>query len=918
MKSYKYWFTSITASVMLLGSLPLQGHADTNPTPTEVTEQTETEQATGTQYTLSETPVFETADETTLVKTLPETTAVETFGTDGLFTRISIDGVYRFVKTTQLAKQPVYQKIDSQYITALAPSYTTASIDTPTGKSITPNTLIDTYGTSGDFTRIKQGDVYVFVSSKFLSKTPVYETTGTQFAQQQTVIYTDADTTSKQLGSYSLNATVKTYGTSGTFTRVQFNGVYGFVLTKQLGSKEVESYPLTGKKYAQQTTSIYDKATTSSVIGTLAPNQSVNLYGTSGLYSRVRINDTYGYVLTAHLGDSVVYAKTDRLYVQDTTPIQVEPNSSSTILKHHKQNTLLTIYGTSGAYSRIIFRGEYAYVLTSSLAKSKVYAKTDRLYIQKTTPIQVEPNSSSSVLKHHKQNTLLTIYGTSGAYSRIIFRGEYAYVLTSSLAKSKVYAKTDRLYIQKTTPIQVEPNSSSSVLKHHKQNTLLTIYGTSGAYSRIIFRGEYAYVLTSSLAKSKVYAKTDRLYIQKTTPIQQSPSSSSTVLKHHQKNTLLTIYGTSGAYSRIIFRGEYAYVLTSSLAATKADLYATTGTRYVTEDKLVVHPKASLSGNIGTLKKGALITTYGKSGYYTRVKIGSRFGFVDSSRLGLNKPTSKAKVGTVFYVHFNQTPLFSADVAYSRPASHLSKGTKLIGLKSIDDDFWQVRLPNGQTGYVLNPYIGTSKPDMRYNEQAINRSKVYTVKATTSFYDTPASPKSAGLVEKGKRVYPRYRVGNFYVIQSGWTPVYIPVTALTVTSETKVDKKNNSRGEKLIQAAVAHIGTPYTWGSQNVANGGFDCSGLIHYATNQAGKYGGRTNVRGYWYGAFFTNQRTSISSGKRSDIVFFENTYTDGPSHIGIMLDSKHFIHAGGSQLQISSIYEPHWREHFLGFKSM
>nr|WP_215115709.1 SH3 domain-containing C40 family peptidase [Exiguobacterium sp. s80] len=685
----------------------------------EVTEQTETEQATGTQYTLSETPVFETADETTLVKTLPATTAVETFGTDGLFTRISIDGVYRFVKTTQLAKQPVYQKIDSQYITALAPSYTTASIDTPTGKSITQNTLIDTYGTSGDFTRVKQGDVYVFVSSKFLSKTPVYETTGTQFAQQQTVIYTDADTTSKQLGSYSLNATVKTYGTSG-------------------------------------------------------------------LYSRVRINDTYGYVLTAHLGDSVVYAKTDRLYVQDTTPIQVEPNSSSTVLKHHKQNTLLTIYGTSGAYSRIIFRGEYAYVLTSSLAKSKVYAKTNRLYIQKTTPIQ------------------------------------------------------------------------------------------------------------------------------------QSPSSSSTVLKHHQKNTLLTIYGTSGAYSRIIFRGEYAYVLTSSLAATKADLYATTGTRYVTEDKLVVHPKASLSGNIGTLKKGALITTYGKSGYYTRVKIGSRFGFVDSSRLGLNKPTSKAKVGTVFYVHFNQTPLFSADVAYSRPASHLSKGTKLIGLKSIDDDFWQVRLPNGQTGYVLNPYIGTSKPDMRYNEQAINRSKVYTVKATTSFYDTPASPKSAGLVEKGKRVYPRYRVGNFYVIQSGWTPVYIPVTALTVTSETKVDKKNNSRGEKLIQAAVAHIGTPYTWGSQNVANGGFDCSGLIHYATNQAGKYGGRTNVRGYWYGAFFTNQRTSISSGKRSDIVFFENTYTDGPSHIGIMLDSKHFIHAGGSQLQISSIYEPHWREHFLGFKSM
>ncbi|WP_251136935.1 SH3 domain-containing C40 family peptidase [Exiguobacterium sp. s193] len=782
MKSYKHWFTSITASVMLLGSLPLQGLA-TNP-PTEVAEQAE--QATGTKYTVSATAVFETADETTLVETLPIATAVETFGTDGLFTRISRDGVYQFVKTTELAEQPTYPKVDSQYIATLTPSYATASTETPTGKSIAQNTLVDTHGTSGAFTRIKQGDSYVFVLSKSLSKTPVYEETGNQFAQQQTAIYSDADAASKPLGSYPLNAAVKTYGTSGTFTRVQFNGVYGFVLTKHLGLKKVESYPLTGTKYAQKKTSIYEAAATGPVLGTLAFNQSVEIYGTSGLYSRVRINDTYGYVLTAHLGDSVVYAKTDRLYIQQTTPIQTEPNSSSTVLKNHQTNTLLTVYGTSGAYSRIIFRGEYAYVLTSSLAKSKVYAKTDRLYIQQTTPIQAEPNSSSTVLKNHK------------------------------------------------------------------------------------------------------------------------------------KNTRLTIYGTSGAYSRIIFRGEYAYVLTSSLDATKAGIYATTGTRYVTEDKVVVHPKASLSGNIGTLKKGALITTYGKSGYYTRVKVGSRFGFVDSSRLGLNKPTAKAKVGTVFYVHFNQTPLFSADVAYSRPASHLSKGTKLIGLKSIDDDFWQVRLPNGQTGYVLNPYIGTSKPDMRYNEQAINRSKVYTVKTTTSFFDTPTSPKGAGLVEQGKRVYPRYRVGNFYVIQSGWTPVYIPVTALAVTSETKVNKKNNSRGEKLIQAAVAHIGTPYTWGSQNVENGGFDCSGLIHYATNQAGKYGGRTNVRGYWYGAFFTNQRTSIGSGKRSDIVFFENTYTDGPSHIGIMLDSKHFIHAGGSQLQISSIYEPRWREHFLGFKSM
>lgn len=78
----------------------------------------------------------------------------------------------------------------------------------------------------------------------------------------------------------------------------------------------------------------------------------------------------------------------------------------------------------------------------------------------------------------------------------------------------------------------------------------------------------------------------------------------------------------------------------------------------------------------------------------------------------------------------------------------MKKGTKLIGLKSIDDDFWQVRLANGQTGYVLNPYISTSKPDMGLTQKAIDRAKIYTVKQTTSFFASPTSPKVADSLNK--------------------------------------------------------------------------------------------------------------------------------------------------------------------------
>ena len=780
----KKWFTSLAASVMLFSSFPVQGLAEGDVAPAVAEQQTDV--ATGKQFTQTETPVFETTDSTDALQTLPAATEVETFGTEGLFTRILLDGVHRFVKTDQLAAAPTYSKIDSRYTNKSTPLYTTAASETVTTDALPPNTAVDTYGQEGLFTRIKQGTVYQFVLTTDLSATPVYATTGERFVQQKTAVYPTADTNGTALAEYAVNQSVETFGTSGTFTRIKSNGRYAFILTAHLGTTKVTSHSVTGKKYSQRLTPVYPTASaTGKPLGTLAQNQHIDIYGVSGDYTRVRLKDTYGFVLTAHLGDLAFFEQTARLYVQSPTPVRQAASSTSPVLAQHQTNTLLTVYGTSGAYSRILFRGQYAFVLTSALAKTKVFAKTGLRYAGKNTSI-------------FKDTT----------------------------------AKTVLRSIKRAEPIE--------------------------------------------------------------------------------------IYGTSGSFTRVKVGSVYGYIKTTDLVTKKPDLYDVTGTRYVLEDKLVVHPKASLTGKIGTLKKNTALSIYGKSGYYTRVKVGTTFGFVDSSKLGLNKPVARPKVGTVFYVHFDQTPLFSADVAYSRPAAYLTKGTKLIGLKAIDDDFWQVRLPNGTIGYVINPYIGMTKPDMRYTQRAVNRFKTYTVKATTSYFATPASPKSAGLIEQGKRVYPRYRVGNFYVIQSGWSPVYLPVSAVTVTSDTRIVQKNTSRGEKLIQAAAKHLGTPYTWGSQTSANGGFDCSGLIHYATNQAGKYGGRTNVSGYWYGAFFTNRRTTISSGKRSDIVFFENTYTDGPSHIGIMLDNEYFIHAGGSQLQINSIYEPRWREHFLGFKSM
>lgn len=744
----------------------------------------------------------------------------------------------------------------------------------------------------------------------------VTETTGAAYLKEDAALLQTADSTTV-IQQLPAGTTLKTLGTDGDFTRVSWQEGAAYVATNAL----TQTAPVFQKQatlMSKSPLSLVASPFDPTVVTTLPAYQRIDTYGTFDTFTRLKWNEQYVYVPTAQLEQLPKLVGTR--YAKRTTSLFVEPKTTSTKTAV-TQNQAFETFGTIGTFTRVATKTGYAFVLTTDLADAQVvnHPETGLRYVQQQTTVYATATTKGKVVQSLPVNTSLQTYGIEGSFTRIKRNDEYAYVLTAHLGTLKYYSKTARLYVQRATPIYSDAKSSSPVLKQHQTNTLLTVYGTSGAYSRIIFRGVHAYVKTADLGTGKVYASTGTRYAKRNLSVYTSASTKSKIMYSVKRADKLTIYGTSGSYTRLKKGSVYGYVKTTDLVTKKPDLYDVTGQRYVTEDDVVIRSQAKLSGKkIGTFKKGASISIYGKSGYYTRVKYKNTFGFVDSSRIGLNKPTAKAKKGTTFYVHLDQTPLFSADVAYSRPAAYLKKGTKLIGLKSIDDDFWQVRLANGQTGYVLNPYISTSKPDMKLTQKAIDRAKIYTVKQTTSFFASPTSLKGSGLVEQGKRVYPRHRVGNFYVIQSGWTPVYLPVSAVTITSDKRVVKKNNTRGEKLIQAAVQHIGTPYTWGSQDAVNGGFDCSGLIHYATNKAGKYGGRTNVRGYWYGAFFTNRRTSIASGKRSDIVFFQNTYTDGPSHIGIMLDSEHFIHAGGSQLQINSIYEPRWQEHFLGFKSM
>ncbi|PLR95866.1 C40 family peptidase [Bacillus sp. T33-2] len=118
----------------------------------------------------------------------------------------------------------------------------------------------------------------------------------------------------------------------------------------------------------------------------------------------------------------------------------------------------------------------------------------------------------------------------------------------------------------------------------------------------------------------------------------------------------------------------------------------------------------------------------------------------------------------------------------------------------------------------------------------------------------------------------------------------------------------NGEASAIISTAQSLLGTPYAWGGS--APGGFDCSGLIYYVYNQSGKKIGRYSSEGYYNRSYYVNQP------QPGDLVFFENTYKKGISHMGIYLGGNQFIHAGSDSVMISSLNSSYWQQHFDGFK--
>jgi cell wall-associated NlpC family hydrolase len=116
--------------------------------------------------------------------------------------------------------------------------------------------------------------------------------------------------------------------------------------------------------------------------------------------------------------------------------------------------------------------------------------------------------------------------------------------------------------------------------------------------------------------------------------------------------------------------------------------------------------------------------------------------------------------------------------------------------------------------------------------------------------------------------------------------------------------------QMLTRSALRFLGTPYVFGGTTPS--GFDCSAYVQHVFAMVGIALPRTADAQYDFG------QPAVGGPRPGDLVFFQ-TYTEGPSHVGIYLGKGQFVHASSSRgVTVSNLSESYWAARYLGAKRL
>ena len=524
-----------------------------------------------------------------------------------------------------------------------------------------------------------------------------------------------------------------------------------------------------------------------------------------------------------------------------------------------------------------------AMVLLSSSVPMQASAANDVKYgvayvNAKELRLRNNPRTSSRILGTATTAEVVVVVSKHDDWYKVIYNLKEGYMhedflIVKTAADTELgYGKVDGSSVN----VRSGPGTSHSSVTKVSDGKKVYIIGINDGWYKVIANDQIGYIRSDYIKLTEVPyenkdSKNDPLFFRNGKSLGVKPSAEA--LKGETSSNSSNKTDTKKEEDKQSNKKEEKEETSSSTTSIPGVKY---GIAFTTGSGLRLRSEASTKGNtLASASKGEVVLVLSKDGDWCKVSYNNKVGYMHADYLKIQKE-GNAELG---YGKINGNDVNVRSDAGTKYGSVTQgdKGDKayVIGIK----DGWYRIIFNGKIGYIRSDFLDLTEIP----------------------YENSASSKSPKFYRGGK--------------STGTEP---SASALQGTSSNSSNKDKDTSttevsssplGTKIVDKAKQYLGVPYKWGGTSPS--GFDCSGFVYYVLRSLGVNASRTLVTMYKQG-----KEVSKSKLEPGDIVFFQNTYKSGVSHVGIYVGNGQFIHApsSGKVVSFADLHSDYYTSHYYG----
>ncbi|AFU15891.1 Enterotoxin [Bacillus thuringiensis MC28] len=519
-------------------------------------------------------------------------------------------------------------------------------------------------------------------------------------------------------------------------------------------------------------------------------------------------------------------------------------------------------------------------------------------------------------------------------------------------------------YTVNTSVLHVRAGSSTShdIISRVYNGQSLDVIGEENGWFKINHNGKTGFVsgefvskkgasnsnVSTTGGKNKVTADVLR--------VRTAPNTSSSVSGRVYEGQTLNVIGQENGWVKINHNGQTGYVSGQFVSGVSANTGATNDTNQqtvqpasgnytVNVSSLRVRTGPSTSHTtIASITKGQVVQVVGEVQDWFKINYAGQAAYISKDYVtkgGSNENGSQGnnqnnnvtvQTGGTYVVNATSLRVRTGPAAYHSVIGGVLNGTTLNVVGS-EGSWFKVNY-QGKTGFVSSEFVkfvkgGTATPEQPKQPEKPNQGAIGDYYINASALNVRSGEgtnyRIIGALSQGQKVQVISENSGWSKInyngQNGYigtrflskTPVGGAVDKPNNNNQNNNNQNNNNTGNNsgdtssLLAYAKSMQGVPYVWGGTS-ANG-VDCSGYIYHVFKKFGHNISRQSVAGYW------SSLPKTSSPQPGDLIYFQNTYKAGPSHMGIYLGGGSFIQSGDKGVAIASLSNSYWKSHFLGY---